>query len=82
MSKFKVGDVVVRTGGSANGIVDGGVYTVARYEVGRIWLVGHDDEYYSRYFELVEQKEVVELNGKKYNKQELEKALSLLKPIE
>lgn len=29
-----------------------------------------------------EQQEVVELNGKKYNKQELEKALSLLKPIE
>lgn len=32
--------------------------------------------------EAEEQQEVVELNGKKYNKQELEKALSLLKPIE
>ena len=32
--------------------------------------------------EAEEQQEIVELNGKKYNKQELEKALSLLKPIE
>lgn len=179
MSKFKVGDVVVRTSRTRDEVAIGNIYTISGIvDSENVYLIGCSKSYCSDYFELVEQKEkemtfrnmkfdvaaiakqlnveheeasriiqealfeqgyswkcgeyfvidqqqpylyaytnnityggnsqsfkehpnklhtiqptytiveaeeqqeIVELNGKKYNKQELEKALSLLKPIE
>lgn len=60
---------------------DGGI-TCGEYDGNRTTHVTYRIKPTYTIVEAEEQKEVVELNGKRYNKQELEKALSLLKPIE
>jgi len=64
-------------------LIAGGGVIMCSYKKPRDWI-WYEQHTIKQTFSIVpvEQEEFVELNGKKYNKKELEAALSMLKPVE